>query len=290
MVGRISGTCKGDYMSKHTMIVSLLVLAACNHPTLSDDLPVWNRTIEVVNPEGLSGTIPEDQKEEALKQHFYIQGSTPALGCSWNGNLADEQQVGLMPGSHGGVRWAAVQLTPFETKQETPEQTKTSDIDLSPEGYTRVVDPKSGKEIQILSTPESVKSARDKGYPLASEWNAYIEHQKQEQQCINLKRELGYSEKEIESGYTGTPKIPSKNWNGEWRVDTTDHGYVSSYPVIEERKRNPPLGQILNRICGIKSETDLNPAVIKTIKRNTNVQTDLDIPLDPSVIKALKHN
>lgn len=60
--------------------------------------------------------------------------------------------------------------------------------------------------------------------------------------CVYYKRLLGYSEQEIDKGYTGKPKVPSIQWG-----DDNDIACVNAM----ERMRNPPYGRQVNVLCGL---------------------------------------
>jgi hypothetical protein len=71
------------------------------------------------------------------------------------------------------------------------------------------------------------------GWKLASHDGILRALDRKARKCVELKRELGYSEEEIEKGSTSAPKLPECRWGLE----------------EEERKRNPPLGLEINTAC-----------------------------------------
>lgn len=76
--------------------------------------------------------------------------------------------------------------------------------------------------------------------------------------CVQMKRTLGYSEREIADKYVGQPAHPAKAWGVPHTVCTgfgdcflTYTQEPNSDPDIgpEERTRNPPLGRYINWVC-----------------------------------------
>ena len=208
---------------------------------------------------------------------FHVGKSTPEdLGQKRDAGSTDASTLNVAEsdidqGTYGSVKMISPKGVSFEADPSIVDQ-------LKQEGYKEdvrviVLDSESGEEYHIPANEESIKDAKEKGYILRSEYRLltvnicnpskqighipkYMEKDAKKQgyfeptnnkcispECVDLKEQLGYSKKEIESGYTGVPRIPSSFWsNGDYTLDN------SIGPA--ERLRNPPLGSKINNACG----------------------------------------